>query len=64
MFDDDEPRRKPATELGQSLATHSVDELEAYVRALKAEIVRVQAEIAKRSDVRSAAEALFRKPGG
>ncbi|MEZ5823962.1 MAG: DUF1192 domain-containing protein [Geminicoccaceae bacterium] len=62
MFDEDEPKKKVKAELGQDLSTLSVDELRDYVSALVAEKARVEAEIAKRTDVRSAAEALFRKP--
>ncbi|MEZ5848244.1 MAG: DUF1192 domain-containing protein [Geminicoccaceae bacterium] len=64
MFEEDEPKRKVAHELGQPLASLSVEELKRYVEALVAERARVEAEIARRSDVRSAAEALFRKPAG
>lgn len=61
-MDDEEPRPKPATGPGRDLRTLSVVELERYVAELRAEIARVEGELAKRRDVRSAAEALFRKP--
>lgn len=63
-MDDEEPRPRPATGPGRELRTLSVIELEAYITQLRAEIARVEAELAKRRDVRSAAEALFRKPDG
>lgn len=63
-MDDEEPRPKPSTGPGRELRTLSVVELEAYVAELRAEIARVEGELAKRRDVRSAAEALFRKPDG
>lgn len=63
-MDDEEPRPKPPTGPGRDLRTLSVAELESYVAELRAEIARVEGELAKRRDVRSAAEALFRKPGG
>jgi uncharacterized small protein (DUF1192 family) len=59
-MDEDEPRPKPETGPGRNLERMSVVELEAYVAELRAEIVRVEAVLAQRRDVRSAAEALFR----
>jgi uncharacterized small protein (DUF1192 family) len=59
---EDEPRPKPNTGIGRDLRTLSIGDLEGYIAALKAEIVRVEGEIAKRRDVRGAAEALFRRP--
>ncbi len=61
-MDDNEPRPRPQTSFPARLEAMSVGNLEDYVLALRAEIVRVEQEIAKRSDIRSAAEALFRKP--
>lgn len=46
----------------RDLKTLSIDELEAYVADLRREAVRVEAEVARRRDVRGAADALFRKP--
>lgn len=63
-MEEDEPRPRPATAPGRDLRSLGVEELEAYCGQLRAEIARVEAELAKRRDVRSAAEALFRKPGG
>lgn len=40
----------------------SVEEMRAYVAALRAEIARTEATIAAREAQRSAADALFRKP--
>ena len=61
-MDDEEARPKRGGEavLGQELRTLSVEELRAYAAALDAERKRVEAEIAKRQDVRGAAEALFK----
>lgn len=56
------PRRAAPAGLTRELKTLSVDELEAYVADLRREAVRVEGEIARRRDVRSAADALFRKP--
>lgn len=62
-MEDDEPRPKVQQVFPANLETMSVDNLKDYVAALKTEQVRVEDEIAKRSDVRSAAEAFFKKPG-
>ncbi|HMR31726.1 MAG TPA: DUF1192 domain-containing protein [Geminicoccaceae bacterium] len=59
-MEDDEPRPQPPTGPGRELRTMSVVELEAYVAELRAEIGRVEAVLAQRRDVRSAAEALFK----
>ena len=64
-MDDEElwPRRAAsAGAVTRELKTLSVDELEAYVAELRREAARVEGEIVRRRDVRSAAEALFRKP--
>ena len=58
----DEERQKPQPGLPRPLVGLSVDELRAYMAALKLEIGRVEAELVKRSDVRGAAEALFKRP--
>lgn len=59
LFDDDlDPKtkkRKP-----RPLDLLSVPELKEYVTDLKAEIVRVEADIAKKEKSKSAAEALFK----
>ena len=64
MMEDEEPRPKPSAGPGRDLRSLSVADLEAYIAQLKAEIQRVESEIAKRHDVRSAAEALFKKRPG
>jgi len=43
------------------LATWSVEELEAYISRLEAEIVRARAGIEAKQSIRGAAEALFKK---
>lgn len=63
-MEEEEVRIRPSTGIGRELRTMSVDEMRAYVASLKAEIVRVEAELARRSDVRGAAEALFKRPAG
>ena len=56
---DDLPRRP--TSKPPDLTTWSVEELEAYIARLKAEIARARTAIEARESVRGAAEALFKK---
>ncbi len=62
MQDEDEPRQKPRRLDPLPLATLGVDELRGYIEELRAEIARDEADIARKSDHRQAAEAFFR-PG-
>jgi uncharacterized small protein (DUF1192 family) len=60
MFDDDlEPRTK--TPKPKDLSLLSVADLEEYIGALEAEIVRAQGEIAARNKQKSGAEAIFKR---
>ena len=53
----------PLVELArQDLDPMSIDELEARIEALKAEIARVEAHMQKAQTNRSAADELFKKP--
>ena len=56
---DDLPRR-PTTR-PPDLATWSVEEVEAYIVRLEAEIARARAAIASKQSIRGAAESLFKK---
>lgn len=59
MLDDDlDPKKKP--QKLKNLEPMSVDELMHYVDALKAEIVRTEAEIAKKKAYASAASSFFK----
>lgn len=61
-FLDDEPRKKPKPhEIGQDLALLSVGELSERIAILRAEIARIEAELAAKGSTKSAAEALFRR---
>lgn len=60
MSDDDRPVRKVAHEIGSDLSLLSVDELTKRIALLQAEIGRLEAEKARKSESRSAAEKLFR----
>jgi uncharacterized small protein (DUF1192 family) len=65
MMDEEDLRPRTAGKaLARDLRTLSVEDLRAYVVELRNEMERVEAEIARRQDVRGAAEALFRKSGG
>ncbi len=59
-MEEDEPRPKPTAGPGRNLDRMSVIELEAYLGELRAEILRVEAAVARHRDMRSAAEALFK----
>jgi uncharacterized small protein (DUF1192 family) len=61
LFEYDRPKKKSSHELGADLSMLSVDELRARVGLLRAEIERIEAEIATKSSSRNAAEGLFRK---
>lgn len=61
ILDDDRARPKPALFTPPVLDKLSVDECEAYVAVLKAEIVRVEADMARKKAHKSAADALFKK---
>ena len=64
MIDDDEvaqPRR-PARLTRLVLDSLGIEELNAYIAELREEIVRTEAEIARKQTHRSAADAFFRSP--
>ena len=60
LFDDDQPIKKTAHEIGSDLSLLSVDELAARIELLQAEIARLESEKTKKGASRSAAESLFR----
>lgn len=64
MQDEEEARPEAAAGLGRDLRTLSIADLNGYITSLEHEIARVRTEIARRQDVRGAAEALFRRPAG
>ncbi|MDF1600545.1 DUF1192 domain-containing protein [Mesorhizobium sp. YIM 152430] len=61
IFDDEPIRKTPIHEIGQDLSLLSVGELGDRIEALKAEIARLEADMAGKSSTRSAAEALFKR---
>jgi uncharacterized small protein (DUF1192 family) len=58
--DDEAPRRKTAHEIGQDLSLLSVEELEARVALLAAEIERLNAAAVAKRATRAAAERFFK----
>lgn len=62
-MDWDEPRHQPTITIvvGEDLTRMSVAELDARVAALRAEITRVEVEIARKRKQQSAADALFKR---
>lgn len=59
MFEDDLPQKAKKTAV-RNLESMSVDELQAYIAELEAEIVRVRLEIGRKSAHLNAAAALFK----
>ncbi len=59
--DDDRPKKKIVHEIGQDLTLLSVAELDARIDLLKAEIARLQSDIATKQASRNAADRFFKK---
>ena len=59
-MDEEEVRPKREVTMPRPLAGLSVEELATYISALKAEIVRVEAELTRQRTIRGAADALFK----
>ncbi len=59
--EDDLPRKRPRLER-PVLDTWGVEELNDYIADLRTEIARAEAEIGRKQNHRSAADAFFRKP--
>jgi uncharacterized small protein (DUF1192 family) len=62
VFEDDAPPPKPVRLQKLVLDLLGVEELGEYIVELREEIGRVEGEIARKRDHRSAADAFFRKP--
>jgi uncharacterized small protein (DUF1192 family) len=60
--DDDEPLMKRRRLEKLPLDSLGIEELRFYIDELKAEIVRVEADIGRKSSHRSAADAFFKRP--
>jgi uncharacterized small protein (DUF1192 family) len=58
--DDDRPKKKVAHEIGQDLTLLSVRELNERIELMRAEIARLEADIARKQASRSAADQFFK----
>lgn len=61
-IEEEEAPRRPGPGMPRLLNGLSEEELGRYLDALRTEIGRTEAELARRKDVRGAAEALFKRP--
>jgi uncharacterized small protein (DUF1192 family) len=59
--DEDAPKKKLTHEIGQDLTLLSAGELADRIALLKGEIARLEADIAKKQAVKSAADLFFKK---
>ncbi|MBX6327523.1 MAG: DUF1192 domain-containing protein [Pseudolabrys sp.] len=59
--DEDTPKKKVVHEIGQDLTLLSIDELTARIELLRAEISRLEADIASKRASRATADQLFRR---
>lgn len=57
---DDRPRPKTEGGMPRNLENLSIAELEAYIRELKDEIARCEADIAKKQTQKAAADSVFK----
>jgi uncharacterized small protein (DUF1192 family) len=59
--DEDAPKKKPTHEIGQDLTLLSAGELADRIALLKDETTRLEADMAKKQAVKSAADMFFKK---
>jgi uncharacterized small protein (DUF1192 family) len=59
--DDDQPKKKITHEIGQELTLLSAGELTERIGLLKDEIARLEADMARKRAVKSAADSIFKK---
>jgi len=59
--EDDRPKRKIAHEIGQDLTLLSAAELTERIGLLKEEIARLEADMARKQAMKSAADIFFKK---
>ena len=59
--EDDKPKKKVSHEIGQDLTLLSVEELAARVTLMRAEISRLEADMANKRASRSAADQFFKR---
>ena len=59
--DEDRPKKKIAHEIGQDLTLLSAGELTERIGLLKDEIARLEADMARKQAMKSAADSIFKK---
>jgi uncharacterized small protein (DUF1192 family) len=59
--EEDRPKKKIAHEIGQDLTLLSAGELSERIGLLKDEIARLEADMARKRAVKSAADSIFKK---
>ncbi len=59
--DDDRPKKKIVHEIGQDLTLLSAGELTERIEILKDEIARLEADMARKQAMKSAADSIFKK---
>jgi uncharacterized small protein (DUF1192 family) len=59
--EEDRPKKKLVHEIGQDLSLISVGELNERIALLREEILRLEADIAKKQSTRASADQLFKK---
>lgn len=59
--EDDRPKKKVVHEIGQELSLISVAELNERIALLREEILRLEADIAKKQSSRASADMFFKK---
>jgi len=59
--EDEKPKKKPVHEIGQDLTLLSAIELTERIALLRDEIARLEADMAKKRAVKSAADSFFKK---
>jgi len=59
--EDDRPKKKIAHEIGQDLTLLSAGELTERIGLLKDEVARLEADLARKLAVKSAADSVFKK---
>lgn len=61
LFDEEAPKKKKVHEIGEDLATLSLAELADRIAALKAEIARIEQDIAAKRASASVASTFFKR---
>lgn len=61
LFEDDRPIRKPKHQLGEELATLSIDELTSRIGLLREEISRLEQAIAEKQASKLSAASFFKR---